>query len=95
MINIKYFPVLLRNPYGRPRDFCPRFTKLFQNNMRTMNCSCRNNRNVDIGGVRKKIYGLMNRLEVSDPDQVDLQNMKNVIKLFHVETQNLKTIIVL
>jgi hypothetical protein len=45
-------------------------------------CACKNNRVVDIGGQTKRICGLMNRLEVSNPDKQDMRNLKRVIALY-------------
>lgn len=58
----------------------------FYDHIRTMECSCKNNRNVDIGGRRKRICGLMNRVEICNPKMSDLEKMKNVLKIYHLET---------
>lgn len=42
-------------------------------------CRCPNNRRVDIGGETKRICGLMNRLEVINPDGEDLARLRSVI----------------
>ena len=44
-------------------------------------CSCRNNRLADIGGRKKRICGLMNKMDVPNPDEHDLQNLKQIIGL--------------
>ena len=58
----------------------------FYDHIRTMECSCKNNRNVDIGGRRKRICGLMNRVEIYNPTIFDLEKMKNILKIYHLGT---------
>ena len=57
----------------------------FYENINTMECSCKNNRRVDIGGRKKRICGLMNRMQVSDPDNLDFERMKYVLELYHLQ----------
>jgi hypothetical protein len=45
-------------------------------------CACRNNRRVDIGGREKRICGLMNRMEVVNPDREDFIKLKRIITIF-------------
>lgn len=45
-------------------------------------CACRNNRAVDIGGQKKRICGLMNRLNIVNPNQMDWQNLKQIITMY-------------
>lgn len=51
----------------------------FYEKMPARTCSCRNNNLVDIGGQKKRICGLMNRLDVGNPTINDLKNIENVI----------------
>lgn len=44
-------------------------------------CRCPNNRLVDIGGEKRRICGLMNRLEVENPDALDLEYLKRIIDM--------------
>ena len=46
-------------------------------------CSCKNNRNADIGGRRKRICGLMNRMEIYDMRQSDLEKIKQILQVFY------------
>ncbi|MBN2535726.1 MAG: hypothetical protein JXB88_22800 [Spirochaetales bacterium] len=57
----------------------------FFHHIKTMNCSCKNNRKVDIGGTKKRICGLMNRMELYDPNQSDMDKMKSIVTLFHCD----------
>lgn len=45
-------------------------------------CSCKNNKLVDIGGREKRICGLMNRVDVINPNDNNLGNLKYIIKLY-------------
>jgi hypothetical protein len=45
-------------------------------------CACRNNRRVDIGGREKRICGLMNRMDIVNPDREDFKKLKQIITLF-------------
>jgi len=45
-------------------------------------CSCRYNRLVDIGGRKRRICGLMNKMDVINPDVHDLQNLKQIIEIY-------------
>lgn len=45
-------------------------------------CSCVNSKLVDIGGQKKRICGLMNRLEVTNPVMDDLEKMKKVLEIY-------------
>jgi hypothetical protein len=45
-------------------------------------CACRNNRRVDIGGREKRICGLMNRLEIVNPNREDFKKLKRIITVF-------------
>lgn len=45
-------------------------------------CSCPNNKLVDIGGCKKRICGLMNRIDVINPDKSSLENLKRTIETY-------------
>lgn len=51
----------------------------FNDHIPMRECRCPNNRKVDIGGEEKRICGLMNRLEVINPDGEALDRLKRVI----------------
>jgi len=54
----------------------------FYDKIPTRLCSCRYNRLADIGGRKKRICGLMNKMDVINPDSHDLQNLKHIIKIY-------------
>ena len=54
----------------------------FYDKIPTRLCSCPNNRLVDIGGRKKRICGLMNKMDVINPDEHDLQNLKHIIEIY-------------
>ena len=54
----------------------------FYQHIPTRICACKNNRTIDIGGQKKRICGLMNRLDVSNPDSQDIRNLKRIIALY-------------
>jgi hypothetical protein len=58
----------------------------FFNHINARKCSCKNNKSVDIGGVKKRICGLMNRMEIYNPSRADLNEMKKIVRIFHFET---------
>jgi len=74
--NISNMGYLLKKSYSELYDW-------FYDHMKTMECSCKNNRNVDFGGKRKRICGLMNRIEIYNPGTEDLEKIKNVLTLYH------------
>lgn len=45
-------------------------------------CACANNKNVDIGGVKKRVCGLMNRMDVHQSDDASLDNIRQVLDLY-------------
>lgn len=45
-------------------------------------CSCKNNNLVDIGGQKKRICGLMNRLDVGNPKNDDAKNIESIIRIY-------------
>ena len=55
----------------------------FYDRIPTRLCLCRNNKLVDIGGHKKRICGLMNRMDVMNPDSYDLKNLKRIIEIYH------------
>jgi hypothetical protein len=54
----------------------------FNSHFPVMECACRYNRRVDIGGVKKRLCGFSNRMIVTNPTNKDVQNMKKTIQLF-------------
>ncbi|MFW6287611.1 MAG: hypothetical protein ACOC2J_02555 [bacterium] len=56
--------------------------KWFYNCFELMECSCKNNKLVDIGGKKKRICGLSNRMDIYNPDKKEFENMKYIIELF-------------
>jgi hypothetical protein len=54
----------------------------FYDKIPTRLCSCRYNRVADIGGRKKRICGLMNKMDVINPDGHDLQNLKRIIEIY-------------
>ena len=45
-------------------------------------CSCRNNKLVNVGGREKRICGLTNRIDVINPDDANLKNLKRIIEIY-------------
>lgn len=45
-------------------------------------CSCKNSRIVDIGGIKKRICGLANKLEIFDPTEKDVKYLKKAIGIY-------------
>lgn len=54
----------------------------FYDRIPTSICSCKNNKLVDIGGRTKRICGLMNRIDVTNPSDENMKNLKNVLQLY-------------
>lgn len=54
----------------------------FYEKMPTRTCACKNNRLVDIGGQAKRICGLMNRLDLPNPNEEDLQCLQRIIEIY-------------
>lgn len=52
-------------------------------------CSCKNNNLVDIGGQKKRICGLMNRLDVGNPNSNDLKNIEEIIRIYFERVRGL------
>ena len=57
----------------------------FYEHIITRECSCKNNRIVDIGGRKKRICGLMNRVDIYNPKKLDLERMKYLIDIYHIK----------
>lgn len=57
----------------------------FYDNINTMKCSCKNNKIVDIGGQKKRTCGLMNRVQINNPDKQDLEKMKKILEIYQVK----------
>lgn len=63
------------------KETSPKLYDWFNDRFPTRTCACPNNKLADIGGCKKRICGLMNRLEVYNPSTEDLRNLKLVIEL--------------
>lgn len=46
-------------------------------------CKCPNNRWVTLGGTRRRICGMSDRLDVKEPDEADLKNCIMILRRFH------------
>jgi hypothetical protein len=57
----------------------------FDEHIPVRECACRNNRLVDIGGEQKRICGLMNRMDVVNPNQTDWQHLKQIVAIYRQE----------
>ena len=59
-------------------EFCSWFNDLIPGS----NCNCKNNRRIEIGGMKKRICGLMNRMDINNPDKDNLARMKTIVGLY-------------
>jgi hypothetical protein len=51
-------------------------------------CACKSNKLVHIGSTRKRICGLMNRLEIRNPDEAGFGRVKAAVSLYHNRFRN-------
>ncbi len=59
-------------------DFC----NWFNHQIPVTECNCKNNKVIKIGGEKKRICGLSNRMDLKNPDTESLKKIKRIVEIY-------------